>query len=289
MTLTPNEQFLIARQLEDSADTATYYLRAIIKDIDGTTIDTVNLTDGGNQYFYKKWLVVSSNTINGKYIAINIFVYTDASYTTLSTLYGVRSDTYLIFQRLNANQSFGGGGVIDYREVGKMVAEEIKKIEFPKQPKQELPKVTDFTPIIKEITKTINDRIDKIPIPEKLEKIDLSPLDSGIKRVITEITSRPKFEKTNLEPFIPEMKKLHESMARETHQEYIKMMAEHSKKLEDVLKKAEEIMDSISDDNAKMKLLEGLRNGTVGFEMLGNSESKKKKQYLESLKQQFGL
>lgn len=287
--LSPYENFLIVKQLEDAADANVYYVRVVIKDADGTTLDTVNLTDNGSQFFSKLWRVVADKTINGsgRFITMTTSVYTDSGYTTLSTLYATTAETFLIQRRLDANVALGGGGgVIDYREVAKIVADEIKKIPKTEFPKQELPKATDFAPIIKEITKTINDKIDNaiggIPTPERPEKVDLSSLNAGLQKAIKEITSRPKFEKTDLSELVLTINKYTNEM-RTTLEDNKQEMAKYFERFK------EEIINSISDENAKLKLLNGLRDGSIGFQIGTSPEEKKKKGYLESLKKKYNL
>jgi hypothetical protein len=166
LQLSPQENFIIARQLEDSADTNTYYIRAVIKDASNSTIKTIDLVDRGSQFFSKSWQVCPDTVGNGKWITIQTDVYDDAAYTTKSTLYGTRLDTYLVQQRVNAGITLGGGGAdISYNKVREIFKEELKKLKIPEF------KETDFA----SLTKLIN----SIPI-EKMESSILSAI-KGIK------------------------------------------------------------------------------------------------------------
>ena len=185
MQLNPSELFLIARQLEDSSDLSTYFIRAVVKDASNSTIDTIDLIDRGSQFFSKSYTIPPDTTGNGRWITIQTLVYNDAGYTTLSTLYGVRLDTYLVQQRSNAGLALGGGGAdISYKKIAELIAAEIKKIEFPSQ------KDVDFS----SLTKLIN----SIPI-EKMENSILSAM-KDIK------SSIPK--ETNLSPVISSINKI---------------------------------------------------------------------------------
>ncbi len=281
--LNPYESFLIHRTLVDPSDSNTYYVQAVIRDADDSVIETVNLTDRGNQRFSKNWKVVADRTLNGsgRYISITTRVYTDSGYTVADTLNGQDSETYIIQRRIDGNQIFGGGGgVIDYREIGKIVAEEIKKIPKLEFPKQELPKPIDFVPITKEIIKTITDRIDKIVIPvsEKPEKVDLQPLNKSIENLSKEIRNLPRFEKTELAPLIREIQNLNSTIL-ETHKESMKMMEENSKK------NIEEIVAPILKENAKLKTILSTGLGDTSEE----KQKKARELYLNKLRTQFGL
>lgn len=126
LQLTPNEKFLIHRNLVDPNDTNTYYIRAVIRDADDAIIETINLVDRGGQRFSKKWEVAAYTTGQGRYISITTRVYTDSGYTTLDTLNGQESETYLIQERVNARLSFGGAGdAVSYKKIREILREEI--------------------------------------------------------------------------------------------------------------------------------------------------------------------
>lgn len=201
LTLNPAETFPIVRVLGNHTDTATYFVRAVIQDATtDVVLDTINLTDLGNRRFRKAWKVVYDNAYSsGRYITITTTVYTDSGYTTKSENYSEEVETYLVQQRWNiaTMASLGGGAspVIDYKEVRKIIIEELAKIKFPKM---EMPKPVDVSPIMEEI-KTLNDKVDKIEIPvlEKLDTIDLHPLEKGLEKIAKEINMFPRFEKTD--------------------------------------------------------------------------------------------
>lgn len=265
--LSPYEQFLIHRTLTDPNDANTYYVQAVIRDADDTIVETVNLTDRGNQRFSKQWKVAADRSVNGsgRYISITTRVYTDSGYTTPDTLNGQESQTYIIQRRLDSNVAFGGGGgVIDYREISKIVTDEIKKIPKLELPKQEAPKPTDFTPIIKEITKNITDRIDKIKIPEP-EKIDFRPIEKGLENLSKDINNLPRFEKTDLSELIMELQNLNYTIAEK--EKFMRIIEENTK--------LKTIFSAIS---------------TMGIGgLVEEAQKKSKDNYLLKLKSQFGL
>lgn len=199
MQLNPSENFIIARQLEDSADINTYFIRAVIKDANNITIETIDLVDRGSQFFSKAWIVCPDTVGNGRWITIQSYVYTDAAYTTLSTLYGTRLDSYLVQQRTNAGLALGGGGAdISYKRITDIfsakINEVIKKIPEPKD--------VDLSAIIKliktiplgELEDSILSAIRGIEIPEP-EKVDLSPVISSLGKIQSGIDRLPMIQK----------------------------------------------------------------------------------------------
>jgi len=279
----PNKNHLIVRQLIDSSSTDVFYIKAVIRDFDGTVLDTIYLDDKGGQLFTKSWKCVGDNTIagSGREILISTVVYSDNLYSTLSATEGVNTETFLVQQRISANQVFGGaGGVIDYREIAKIVSDEIKKVPKIEFPKQEFPKQVDFIPAIKDAVKSIVDKIDKIKFPEykpeKQKEIDFSPLQNKIDNVAKEIRNLPKFERTELFPLIQEIKNLNSTIL-ETHRETMKSMEENSKKL------IEEIVAPIQKENARMKTFLSMGLGETPEEAM----TKAKNSYLQKLKAKY--
>lgn len=273
LTLNPAESFPIVRVLGNHTDTATYFVQAVIRDATTDVIlDTVNLTDLGNRRFRKAWKVVYDNTFSaGRYIIITTTVYTDSGYTTKSENYSEEVETYLVQQRWNmaTMAGLGGGGspVIDYKEVRKIIVEELAKIveklakiEFSKT---ETSKPVDMSIATKEIIKTTSDKVDKIEITvleklEKLEKIDLYPLEKGLEKIIKEISMLPRFEKTDLTPIIKASEKIN--------------------KISEDLKT--EIANTRQENRRTANFLNGLK-------IVAGEAVDKKENYLQKLKSQF--
>jgi hypothetical protein len=108
--LNPGEQFLIDYQIPNTADSGTYFVRAVVtRDKDGVVIDTLTLDDQGGQYFKKSWTVPQDQTGLGTWISILCTVYNDAAFTDPSLVYGALRSKYIIQTR--AQQQFGGGGM----------------------------------------------------------------------------------------------------------------------------------------------------------------------------------
>jgi hypothetical protein len=57
LQLEPQQEFVLARGLEDHTDSTTYYVRAVVRNAKtDALISTVNLTDNGNRRFTKAWM-----------------------------------------------------------------------------------------------------------------------------------------------------------------------------------------------------------------------------------------
>ena len=175
--LSPQEKFVIAMQLDDSSDTSTYYVQAIIQDLlDESIVDTVNLTDRGDQRFTKEWLVPKDRVGTGMYISITTKVYTDSGYTTLSDIYAAHAETYLIQDRWNYALGSGGGVDISYKKITEIVEKVVQKHIQP---------IPDNSGIIK--------------VVERLE--------TSISAIPTELVKIPDMPKADLKPVLNEVKK----------------------------------------------------------------------------------
>src|SRR5437879_3576262 len=123
--LYPQEEFVIARGLEDHTDSSTHYVQAVVRNVKtDTLIDTVQLTDQGNRRFSKKWQVPADPTGLGFWILITSTVYTDSNYTTKDANYGERFEEHFIEARQHNHG--GGGSDIDYKKIEKLMQDQLK-------------------------------------------------------------------------------------------------------------------------------------------------------------------
>ncbi len=142
MQLQPGEIYYFARQLDNSQDPATYYVRAVVKDNrTDTVLATINLTDKGSQRFIGSYTVPSA-VGNGFYISITSFVYTDSGYTTLSPVYSTVVENHLIQNRFSTSFGYGGDSVVSSEQLKKAIGEAISLIPAPKTEKVKFPKIT---------------------------------------------------------------------------------------------------------------------------------------------------
>lgn len=173
MILNPQETFIVARQLNDPADSNTYYVQAVIRNAKtDAIIATLNLDSKGSQRFTREWQVVSDPTGLGLYITVTTTVYTDSGYTTKSTAYAVEQYELLIQDRINPFIRGGGGGAdVDYKRIRKIIQEEIG-------------------------------------IPPEQKEPDLVPISEGLQAVITEIRSLPRPKDTDLSQILEQLARL---------------------------------------------------------------------------------
>lgn len=199
--LQPKQIFTVVRQIADPTDTTTYYVKAIIrKSVDGSILDTIELTDQGDQRFTGNWQVVEDSSGEGYLVDVTTIVYTDSGYTSVSPNYTKDNNTYLVQVRWSAVFGGGGGGGLDLtpNQLRKIISDEVNKIKIPKQEK------VDLSNISKELTRVL-DSVKNIKIPEQ-KKVDFNELVEKIdyvnKEIKKEISSIPKPEKINLEKTI---------------------------------------------------------------------------------------
>ena len=139
MFLLPGTSHFITWQKQNLLDTATYYVRAVIRDVSTNSIlDTINLTDqGSSQRFSGTWDVVQDPTGLGREISIVKTIYEDSGYTQVSGAYGAWEDRYTIYQFKNLNT--GGGtatSTLDYSLFEKIIRK-IIQLELKQLPKPE--------------------------------------------------------------------------------------------------------------------------------------------------------
>jgi len=206
MNLKPTEQFSIVRQLDNPADTSTYYVLAKIRDSKtDELLDTVRLVDKGGQRFVKNWEVIPDPSGQGRYIDIETDVYTDSDYTTPSDVYGIENHVYLVVERqLGMNQ--GGvdiGADVNYKKIKQIVQEVVDAKEIPE------PKETDLSSIKKAIDNVLKAVSDlKIPKETNIDPLAkaISALSNELntkhKQTLDSIEKKPITEKTDLTPIM---------------------------------------------------------------------------------------
>lgn len=215
MILQPQQDFPIVRQIANHLDSNTYYVQAIVRDADGTILDTVNLEDKGDQRFQRRYRVPVDRSGQGAYISIVTSVYTDSNYTTKSSNYGDEENTYLIFDRVTPAMR-GGGSNIDYGAVRRILGEELdkrekeeKEIEFP-----EMPDVPEYSAQFQQLTQTLAElgrAINRIPT----KATDLTHVLTGIQNLATAIAEKEVTPETDLAPVIEEVRMVFDMVSAE--------------------------------------------------------------------------
>lgn len=204
--LQPQTAFPLVRQIANHLDATTYYVRAVVRDAAGQTIDTVALASQGSQRYQTSWQVPADPSGQGRYISVVTSVYTDSGYTTKSDNYGDEETTYLIFDRVMPAMRGGGSGGIDSRTLRRVIAEELDKrapepIQFPKQPEMRWGEVLTA---IREATEAIR------AIPT--DKVDLSGVLRSIEALAAKIDAKEVTPETDLTPVLEAIKDAQKSI-----------------------------------------------------------------------------
>jgi len=224
MEIRPGFSLPIIRQLQNTTETDTYYVRAVIREtLKGTVLKTVDLTDEGSYRFKYNWTVPSYS--NETYIDVSTTVYTDSGYTQISGYYGTTTESYVI-----RGQVFGGGGGgISYGDIEKIIRVEIAKIKIPEHQKVDLSKLEkDIALVMKAISdKPITEKTDISPVIDQLKAIqlsinsikfpetDLSDVKTALndnKDAISELKVAIKDEQDNKESILAQMKDILDKM-----------------------------------------------------------------------------
>lgn len=195
--LSPQESFPIVYVLADPNDTATYYVRSVMRNsVSGAIIrianaNFVNLisTPGNTRRFTKTIQAPADINGNGFYIDITTTVYTDSGYTTKSDAYAEQLDKYLVQLRPNVSLGFGGSagpltvagakdGYVDYEKIKKIFIEVLK--EVIKDPeKLDLKPVMDGLDKAYEAIGNVHSSVKGIPT-KIADPIDLAPFSDEI-------------------------------------------------------------------------------------------------------------
>ena len=195
MTLFTANNFTVVRQIANHTDTATYYVRAVIRNAyTDTILDTLDLTDKGSQRFKKDWKVPADPSGQGFYISIITSVYEDSGYTTKSASYGDEENTYLVADRVLGGR--GGTASISFgiSDIRRVIKEELDKVEKPEpMDMPEMPKMPEMK--WEDILSAISEVGNKIEPPEK---INLTPLHTHLTKIENAIISKEITPATDL-------------------------------------------------------------------------------------------
>ena len=233
--INPNENFPIARQLEDPSDSNKYYVQAkVYNGSDNTLLSTQNLTDNGNQFFSVLYQAPGDSSGNGRYIYIITRVYTDAGYTTVSSRYGIALDTYLLQYRVNASGFSGGGSYYDYGKTDKLTRKAItdlvalivrKEIEPLAKKKLDLSNVEE---LIRVSAKSIRE---KIPQPTDLSGVLKSHEETrkDMEKILAEIVEgaeavSSELQSQNQKHFEKSLERIAEKLSLNFDDQYGEMM-----------------------------------------------------------------
>lgn len=203
--LQPQSSFPIVRQIANHLDTDVLYVRAVVRNADGDTIDTVDLEDKGGQRFQRRYRVPVDSSGQGAYISIITSVYTDSGYTTKSPNYGDEENTYLVFDRVRGAGGGGGGGGsnLDAGTVRRIVAEELAKVEAPEVP--EMPEIPRYEMRWQDVLESVDEvrsMVARIPTEKVNEAAIATQLNEVVQTVLNAIEDKEVTPETDLFPVV---------------------------------------------------------------------------------------
>lgn len=239
MTLYTANNFTVVRQIANHTDTATYYVRAVIRNAyTDTILDTLDLTDKGSQRFKKDWKVPADPSGQGFYISIITSVYEDSGYTTKSASYGDEENTYLVADRVLGGR--GGTGItFGISDIRRVIKEELDKVEKPEpMDMPEMPKMPEMK--WEDILSAISEVGNKI---KPAEMVDLKPIHEHLSKIEEEVRNKEVTPATDLQPIISKLEEIKESMEA-NHSDMAQSNEETSKETNiSILKGLEEILN----------------------------------------------
>ena len=215
MNINPQSTLRIVRQLSDPSDSGTYYVQAVVRNsATGATLQTINLTDEGDQRFTGSYQTPADGSGNGFYIDITTSVYTDDAYTTLSTDYSRDTQTYHVQQAWSHAMGIGGGADVNYDKVRNIIREELAA-----QEKMEIPETKDLTPEMLGMERRIKDAVSQavasIQFPEQKEPdlpmvIDTlsADIDDAINTLLIAVDQKDVTPQTDLTPVLEAVENL---------------------------------------------------------------------------------
>ncbi len=201
--LRPQQNFTVVRQIANHLDTATYYVRAVIRNAyTDEILETLNLTDKGGQRFKGDWRVAADPSGQGFYVSIVTSVYTDSGYTTKSENYGDEENTHLVSQNFGAAATGGGGGIgrgagtLDAYTIRRILREEIEKMKPEPVEIPEFPAMR-FGEVLASL-QSLETALSRIPT----DQVDTSPILGALERVQAAIDAKPVTAPTDLSPVL---------------------------------------------------------------------------------------
>lgn len=142
--IAPQKAFAIDRYINNPDDTATHYVRAIVRNsVNRYIYGTFDMVDDGTGFFSYQWVTPNDTSGTGLQVTILVSVYDDPGYTTISDTYGTEVTDYII-KDLAGGRSFGVGGLSglvnrgykgwtreDWEQLKKILREVLNEFPFP--------------------------------------------------------------------------------------------------------------------------------------------------------------
>lgn len=209
MTLEPQEQFTIVRQLADHTDPNTYYVRASVREAKtDKLLARIPLVNRGENRYSQNWQVIADMSGLGTYISITTEVFINSSYATKSNNYGDEIQTYKVMNTRRSGGGSGGAGAdVDYKKIRTMIEEVVSDIKFPET------KEVSFDKVLSAIDKLSN-TVKSIKIPEfpTIPKVDIQSVVKQIKTlensILKGIGDIPGRDKNDILPLAEAVEKI---------------------------------------------------------------------------------
>jgi hypothetical protein len=273
MILRPQRNFTIVRQIANHLDTATYYVRAVIRDsYTDAILDTLDLDDKGGQRFTKNWVIAPDPSGLGRDISIVTSVYTDSGYTTKSENYGDEENSHLIEDK---EVGRGGGSGVDSRTVRRILQEELDKrtpepvetAEVEEKEEEEPARWDEILRALDAVKKELKNDLK----PEPPKKVEFKPLFDAIESLRNDVKKKEVTEPTDLTPILEKLNEKEETddMTRQEMVDLLNQLGESimkvlPKHIEKVLKGAK---FTIASTSAKMELPEPENEKPIVFDL----------------------
>ena len=247
--VSPGQKVPIVRQIDRAAiDSNTYYIKAVIRNsVTGATLDTVELTDQGDQRFTGTF---ETPIVDDElFLDIETKVYTDSGYTTLSQSDAVESEQFVVREAWNRVLAGVGGmaseskGRVDYKQIREIIADEIKKAITNLDWKKIL------SPVVELVGETMK-AIKELDIPEAT---DISDLTSSVQSLHEDLLKIPT-EPTDLAPVLERAQNILDEVATikdSVQSSNTELSTSHQNFVENVEKAVGEIVNKVKESIAE--------------------------------------
>lgn len=259
--LRPGEQFPIVWQASDPTDNNNYFPQYKIQNARTlATIQTLTLTNQGNQLYSTNFLVPQDSSGMGFYLTGTLRVFTDVNQTMLSQNYQIENRVYLVQSRPRVNYA-GDGKDYDYlgqvEQIRKLLVAELKKLPSGIQ-KDEVAALLSqhLSDTLLKIPKTEFPKIEKYP---ELERIPI--VEQAIIKIVDTLSSHGNKTNDNIRQVIDklgnhemslnEIKGVHDVMGKH-HEDTVRIVKEYAGQMQhyvdDQLKKFSKEMHGAMDE-----------------------------------------
>lgn len=261
MQIRPNAPLPIVYVISDPSDSATYYVRSVIRNsatgsiiqVSGANFVNLTVSASNSRRFSKTIQSPQDSSGVGFYIDVTTTVYTDSGYTTVSPVYQEENVKYLVLEPWTTGLGLGGGGwtgekaaSIDYEKIKALILE-----VFTNLPTTDLPEPIDIAPLLFYI-KECKRILEAFKIPEPKE-VDLTSHTQSIKDLAYALKNFkiPEYKEPDFTPLheaIKEIPKHPETLSPDEHRKAYSTITAEIQKLKTMkpFNEYNNLMDSIA-------------------------------------------